>query len=144
MAVINTDIERALMSAGVTTDAQIIASKIKSRKFRDHKDLDATRLRNVQDAYDYGEVLIDPPHSHGQQGDRYTLIAYYQDEPADGADEGVWWRHVTEAHPTALLLKTVFDDWDVRRRAEVYKRDGLIVVRKWDSERWQNRKEGRK
>ncbi|MCY4210865.1 MAG: hypothetical protein OXE97_07475 [Gammaproteobacteria bacterium] len=128
MAVISQQVENAIAGAGATTAAQIVTSKIKAGKFNRHQELNAERLRNVQDALDYGEVLIEPPDSYDRQGNRYTLIAYYED---DG-----WWRHVIEIDQRQLLLKTVFRD---DRRDDVMKRKGLVTVRPWDEDRWQQR-----
>ena len=129
---INDDITQAISSAGAVTASQVVNAGIKAGKFPLHPELTAKRLRRVQDALDYGELLIDPPHSHPTQGDRYTLIAYYQD---DG-----WWRHVIEIQRMRLLLITAFRDRDPTVRTEdVLRRPDLVTVRAWDEDRWRGR-----
>ena len=97
----------------------------------------------MQDALDYGEVLIEPPYIPGAQSRRvqephHTLIAYYE-------DDGVWWRHVIEIEPRHLLLKTVFDDLGHNVCTEdVLQRPGLKTVRAWSEQRWKNRPKGGK
>ena len=130
---INDDITQAISSAGAVTASQVVNAGIKAGKFPLHPELTAKRLRRVQDALDYGELLIDPPHSHPTQGDRYTLIAYYE-------DDGTWWRHIIEVAQMRMVLKTVFDDEDATvRRDVVMRRTGMVTVRVWEEDRWQNR-----
>jgi len=132
MAVISPEIENAIAGAGATTAAQIVTSRVGPTKFKDHPELTADRLRNVQDALDHGEVLIEPP-GRDKQGDRHTLIAYYE-------EDGGWWRHVVHVRPTQLLLRTVFRDRDSTFRTEdVLRRPGLVTVRAWDENRWRDR-----
>ncbi len=86
----------------------------------------------MQDALDYGEVLIDQPESYERQGKRHTLIAYYED---DG-----WWRHVIEVRHKQLLLLTAFrDEYSDIRTEDVLRRPGLVTVRDWDENRWRDR-----
>ena len=138
MAIVSREIEDALDAAGAVTAAQVVTSKIKARKFTDHDQLSAERLRNVQDALDYGEVLIEPPNLRDHQGNRHTLITYYE-------EDGTWWRHVVEVERRRLALITVFNDHnsDVRT-GEVLNRPGLKTVREWSEERWKNRPKARK
>ena len=102
------------------------------RKKQDkHPELSAQRLRMAQDAYDYGEALIEPPGLR-LQGDRHPALAYY-------LDEGRWWRHATTTSPHGLLVNTVFADRNKKIRRGALKREGLVVVSAWDKQRWESR-----
>ena len=131
--VASAEMTEAIQRAGASTDSQIGRVGFSLRhKQRKHPELTAERLRMAQDAYDYGEVLIEPPFGHRGQGDKYTLIAYYFD---DG-----WWRHATDIRPDRLEVKTIFRDADGgARREQVHRRTGLVTVRAWDEARWAGR-----
>ncbi len=138
LAVISRDIETAIAAAGAVTASQVVTSKIGAGKFTKHRRLDAERLRKVQDALDYGELLVEPPYIPGKQGrehqgNHYTLIAYYE-------EDDTWWRHVIKIHKRQLAATTVFDDHDPSVRTDdVLNRPDLIKVRPWSKERWRNR-----
>ena len=132
LAVISDEITDAISAAGAVTASQVVTSDVKAGKFTRHDRLDAERLRKVQDALDYGELLIEPP-GRTKQGDRHTLIAYYE-------EDGTWWRHVIDIERLRLAMTTVFPDYDPSvRTGEVLNRTDLIRVRPWSEERWRNR-----
>ena len=89
MAVISAGLEDAIRAAGAVTTAQIVTSAVIAKKFRKRPELDADHLRQVQDALDYGEVLVEAPQgTHVTQGMGHTLIAYCEDSKTRS-----WWRH---------------------------------------------------
>ncbi len=123
-------ISKAVKIAGVTTSAQVVFDYVRPGKFRKHPEVSAEQYRHLQDALDYGEVLLEPP-GRAKQGRRNTLLIHYR-------DRGDWWRYVVTIEKDKLPLLTVFRGSNIARQ-EVLKRMGLVVIKAWDENVWQKK-----
>ena len=123
IAVLPSQIKKALNCIGVVISSQVIVDKIPPGKLaRKHPEVSLIQYRNLQTALDYGEILFEKANLPGR-GNRPTLVVLHPDRDR-------WWRYAVKISPGRLFISTIFR-CSHKSRERVLQRKGNIVIRGW-------------